>query len=143
MSATIDNEFDSGDDLFQDIAEDDLIQKPAAKRENPSNPVNALYSIKKPRLSFSQTQPKDTHQDAAFDKNAASSIAQNILKQKFGYKGFRHEQKAAIDRILKGQNSLVIFPTGAGKSLCYQVSQSYHLFSHDTSNKPVDPCHRL
>ncbi|QIR14617.1 RecQ family ATP-dependent DNA helicase [Shewanella aestuarii] len=42
------------------------------------------------------------------------------LKQLFGFEGFRPGQFEAISHILKGESSLAIFPTGSGKSLCYQ-----------------------
>ena len=51
-----------------------------------------------------------------------SEIAKSVLKAKFGHAEFRHEQQGAITRVLGGDNTLVVFPTGAGKSLCYQVS---------------------
>ena len=44
-----------------------------------------------------------------------------ILKKYFGYKTFREGQEVLIDSILRGQDVLGIMPTGAGKSLCYQV----------------------
>lgn len=44
-----------------------------------------------------------------------------ILKQYFGYDTFREGQEILIDGILKGQDVLGIMPTGAGKSICYQV----------------------
>ncbi|TMO71980.1 DNA helicase RecQ [Pseudoalteromonas sp. S3785] len=44
-----------------------------------------------------------------------------VLKQVFGYSEFRDGQKAVIDAAINGQDSLVLLPTGGGKSVCYQV----------------------
>lgn len=46
---------------------------------------------------------------------------QDILKKYFGYDTFREGQETLIDGILTGQDVLGIMPTGAGKSICYQV----------------------
>ena len=46
---------------------------------------------------------------------------QSILRQYFGYSSFRRGQEEIIDKLLSGQDVLAIMPTGAGKSLCYQV----------------------
>lgn len=43
------------------------------------------------------------------------------LKEFFGYTSFRGNQETVIRNILSGRNTFVIMPTGAGKSLCYQL----------------------
>ena len=45
----------------------------------------------------------------------------DVLKKYFGYSEFREGQETLIDGILSGRDVLGIMPTGAGKSICYQV----------------------
>ena len=45
----------------------------------------------------------------------------HLLKQHFGYDEFRPGQEPVISNALAGRDSLVVMPTGAGKSLCYQL----------------------
>lgn len=52
---------------------------------------------------------------------AVSQDIHAILRRTFGFPGFRGQQEAVIDRVMQGQHSLALMPTGAGKSLCYQV----------------------
>ena len=47
--------------------------------------------------------------------------AQEILQKTFGYNDFRHHQSNIIQNLLKGEDALVLMPTGGGKSLCYQI----------------------
>ncbi len=49
------------------------------------------------------------------------SIATDILKSVFGFGSFRGNQAEIVTRALQGKHSLVIMPTGGGKSLCYQI----------------------
>lgn len=44
-----------------------------------------------------------------------------ILSEVFGYREFREGQSDIISNTLKGMNTLVLMPTGGGKSLCYQI----------------------
>ena len=47
--------------------------------------------------------------------------AREYLQHYFGYESFRSGQEAIIERVLAGENTAGIMPTGGGKSLCYQI----------------------
>ena len=44
-----------------------------------------------------------------------------VLKRYFGYDAFRPGQGEVVRALLEGRDALCVMPTGAGKSLCYQV----------------------
>ena len=44
-----------------------------------------------------------------------------VLKQRFEHDGFLPMQEDVIKNVLSGRNSLVLMPTGSGKSICYQL----------------------
>ncbi len=46
---------------------------------------------------------------------------QTLLKQHFGHSGFRPGQEALMDALLSGRDVMGVMPTGAGKSVCYQL----------------------
>jgi hypothetical protein len=62
----------------------------------------------------------------SFKKPAVESLrtiplALRTLTRDFGLKAFRLKQEQVISRILSGGSATVVFPTGGGKSLCYQI----------------------
>ncbi|MDO4998148.1 MAG: DNA helicase RecQ [Neisseria sp.] len=46
---------------------------------------------------------------------------QDVLRDVFGYPEFRGEQESIIQTVLRGEHTVVLMPTGFGKSLCYQI----------------------
>lgn len=45
----------------------------------------------------------------------------DVLREVFGFSSFRPGQEPVVERILAGESALAVFPTGGGKSLCYQL----------------------
>jgi len=50
-----------------------------------------------------------------------AALAHEALKQHFGFTDFREGQEEVIRAVLAGRNTVVVMPTGGGKSLCYQL----------------------
>ena len=54
-------------------------------------------------------------------ENRSYGTPEEALKALFGYAAFRPGQKEVIDNILSGRDVFAVMPTGAGKSVCYQI----------------------
>ena len=65
------------------------------------------------------------------------TTAQQVLQQHFGYSEFRSPQGEIIDHVLQGKHSLIIMPTGSGKSLCFQIPAILFAANRDDSSHPL------
>jgi len=51
----------------------------------------------------------------------ATDAVERALRERFGLEAFRGKQREAVDAVLAGRDTLLVMPTGAGKSLAYQL----------------------
>jgi ATP-dependent DNA helicase RecQ len=49
-------------------------------------------------------------------------MIEKTLQKRFGFSGFKSGQRDVVEKIIAGESAAAIFPTGAGKSLCYQIA---------------------
>ncbi len=59
--------------------------------------------------------------DSSQDDGPGNGRPREILQRVFGFDDFRRGQEPVISRLLAGRSALAVFPTGSGKSLCYQL----------------------
>ncbi len=81
-----------------------------------SRPERALASV--PVLATSSIALNST--EAPLPASPACATPERLL-ERFGLRAFRAGQREAVQAALDGRDSLVVMPTGAGKSLCYQL----------------------
>src|SRR5471032_501818 len=55
------------------------------------------------------------------DATTSTADALDVLVERFGLEAFRPGQQQVVESLLAGRSALAVFPTGAGKSLCYQL----------------------
>jgi len=88
--------------------------KPGAAAANPRAPK--LEGVARGGSQSPLGRPRE----AGKDRRVAGSPL-DILRSTFGFAAFRGVQDQVIDRTMAGAHTLAVMPTGAGKSLCYQV----------------------
>jgi len=91
---------------------------PTPSRSPPTGEVSARPSAP-PQPT---TAPNLTPRPAPRAPSAASSSElQTLLRERFGFDSFRPHQQAVCEAAAAGEDVLLVMPTGAGKSLCYQL----------------------
>jgi superfamily II DNA helicase RecQ len=103
-----------------------------------------VHSAQNPTQNPAQNQEQNSNEtlnETSYEnsnENSNETIAQPsqlalLLKKSFGFETFRQGQEQTISQLLNGHSSLAIFPTGSGKSLCYQLTALHlpHVLSKD------------
>ncbi|THX88209.1 ATP-dependent DNA helicase [Aureobasidium pullulans] len=117
-------------DLIARLQQDDAESEANTDAIQPAAPPPASPPAPRPAPPLPQ-EPSEYGSDDLFDELDADALVsasqqdialvRTLLREKFGYPAFRGEQEKIIRAILRGENALAILPTGAGKSLCYQI----------------------
>ena len=84
------------------------------------NPQELLQSIDE-LLNKPGTSPTSSPVSVDNTQDEATDELLPALQKYFGYTDFRDGQREVVEKILNGENILAAFPTGYGKSLCYQL----------------------
>ncbi len=78
-------------------------------------------------LTLKRSSPSEFDNEACSQKlkladdDMAVKLAESILQKTWGFPKFRLKQEQAIARLINGRSAAVVFPTGGGKSLVYQI----------------------
>ncbi len=70
-------------------------------------------------MSLTERNEPDFSASGALFSSGRSPL--DILKQVYGYSSFRGKQQQVVEHVVSGGDAVVLFPTGAGKSLCFQI----------------------
>lgn len=106
----------SGDDDDFGLSSSDEAEL-GALADNLETPLKSFKRESTEQLSSQAKRQRDSETVST----QALAAATQVLRRHFGLQSFRLKQAQAISRLLQGQSCVVVFPTGGGKSLCYQV----------------------
>lgn len=107
-------EYDQNQDDFGDVDDEDLMLAETS---------DAIVGLPTQDLKRSFDFEDDSPSKKPKTENGSTSIAlaQKILKDTWGFAEFKHKQEQAIAHLIEGGSAVVVFPTGGGKSLVYQI----------------------
>ncbi len=89
--------------------------RPTARSSSEAPPVASPNTSMAGELSVPPRGPRRT------PSAAAPSELASLLRERFGFSTFRPHQQAVCEAVASGEDVLLVMPTGAGKSLCYQL----------------------
>jgi ATP-dependent DNA helicase RecQ len=115
----------SGGDLeLLDLCDRELVALRELWRQRPDGFTNRDIEFLKElgeSLKKAQRKARTSDVDVVQDSRLNHGDPQAVLKSVFGYSQFRPGQRELIDEVLAGRDAVGIMPTGAGKSLTYQI----------------------
>jgi len=103
---------------------------------------NAAFSCTQGMMESAQMGSKPTMLKIAqplFGESTCDSNCMLAFLKKFGYSEFREGQEKAVRRILCGLSTLLVLPTGLGKSLCYQLPAHMYALKQQSITLIVSP----
>lgn len=99
---------------FGDVEDEDLLL--AEPHNNGTNDLG-----RKRALSSATDNGPCSKNVKSVDESISVKLAESILQETWGFPKFRLKQEQAIARLISGRSAAVVFPTGGGKSLVYQI----------------------
>lgn len=114
ISMTAYLEYDQNQDDFGDVDDEDLMLAETSDA-TVGLPTQDL------KRSFDFDEESTSKKPKTENGSTSIALAQKILKETWGFPEFKHKQEQAIARLIEGGSAVVVFPTGGGKSLVYQI----------------------
>lgn len=106
--------YDEDSDDFGEIEDEDLMLAES------STPTLTKSSTKR-TIPADFDNESTTKRFKEMEDVSAVALAEGILQRTWGFPKFKLKQEAAIARLISGDSATVVFPTGGGKSLVYQI----------------------
>lgn len=86
-----------------------------------TNTLSEFQTVSKNRTNISLENNENNKTSSKIKNLMGPDNLENILKKYFGFDSFRKSQSAVCKSVTLGKDVLLVMPTGAGKSICYQV----------------------
>ena len=108
-------------DTFVGEIEDYVREVVGAVRETPADDPATARPDTARAATKTATRPAAVAVDVERGPDEAVATLEPMLRERFGHDGFRPYQREVCEAVARGGDALLVMPTGAGKSLCYQL----------------------